>query len=98
MPNDKPQWREAGDAPLIRHSPDELTVAQISEHDKDALKIWELIKNAHSAVLVTAEKDGSLDSGPMGCIQRAFDGTIWFFTFADSKKIDEIADIGSVQL
>jgi general stress protein 26 len=28
----------------------------------------------------------------MGCIQREFDGAVWFFTFADSAKVKEIAD------
>jgi general stress protein 26 len=54
-------------------------------------EIWALIKHAHSALLVTVSRDGSLDSRPMGCVQGEFDGRIWFFTFANSAKLEEIA-------
>jgi len=53
-------------------------------------KIWSLIKEARSALLVTVTKDGSLDSRPMGCVQHAFDGRLWFLTFAGSPKMTEI--------
>jgi hypothetical protein len=39
----------------------------------DHQKIWNLIKDEHTAVLVTISPDGSLDSRPMGCIQKEFD-------------------------
>jgi general stress protein 26 len=55
-------------------------------------KIWGMIKAAHSALLITVDKEGRLSSRPMGCIQNQFDGRIWFLTFADSAKVDEIAD------
>jgi general stress protein 26 len=58
----------------------------------DHQKIWNLIKDEHTAVLVTISPDGSLDSRPMGCIQKEFDGTLWFLTFKDSPKIFEIAE------
>lgn len=67
-------------------------MSEAAEHDKRLEKIWSLIKDAHSALLVTVAADGSLDSRPMGCIQRGFDGSLWFFTFASSAKVKEIAD------
>jgi general stress protein 26 len=42
------------------------------------LQEWSLIKDEHTAVLVTMGTDASLDSRPMGCIQKDFDGTLWF--------------------
>ena len=54
-------------------------------------EIWQFIKDAHVAVLVTVAQDGSLDSRPMGCLQREFDGTVWFMTFKDTPKLIEIA-------
>ena len=54
-------------------------------------KVWDLIKDAHSAVLVTSASDGSLQSRPMGCLQKEFDGTLWFLTFRHSPKAAEIA-------
>ena len=56
----------------------------------DHEKIWELIKGAHSALLITVRQDGSLDSRPMGCLQKGFDDTLWFLTFRDSLKLREI--------
>src|SRR5205085_12341216 len=61
-----------------------------TEDDKNAQNIWDLIKDAHSALLVTVGPDGRLDSRPMGCVQTDFEGTIWFLTFADSSKVNEI--------
>ena len=62
------------------------------ERTADTQKIWNLIKDEHTAVLVTTGTDGSLDSRPMGCVQRQFDGILWFLTFKDSPKILEITE------
>jgi general stress protein 26 len=56
----------------------------------DFREIWNLIKDEHTAVLVTIGKDGGLDSRPMGCVQKEFDGTLWLLTFKDTLKILEI--------
>src|SRR5205085_11636844 len=53
-------------------------------------KIWNLIKDAHSALLVTIGPDGRLDSRPMGCLQREFDDSLWFLTFRHSAKAQEL--------
>ena len=63
-----------------------------AQHDEKLDRIWGLIKDARTALLVTVAEDGSLDSRPMGCVQREFDGTIWFITFAGSSKVKEIAE------
>ncbi len=63
---------------------------QTSSDDDDRRKIWELIKDAHSALLVSVAADGGLDSRPMGCLQKEFDGTLWFLTFLHSEKMNEI--------
>ena len=60
-----------------------------SEHDSRQ-KIWNLIKDAHSALLVTIGQDGRLDSRPMGCLQREFDDTLWFLTFRHSPKAQQL--------
>jgi general stress protein 26 len=56
----------------------------------DHLKIWELIKRSHSALLVTVRPDGTFDSRPMGCLQTSFGSTLWFLTFRHSLKLAEI--------
>src|SRR3569833_2226239 len=65
-------------------------------HDAKLDKVWSLIRGAHAALLVTVGQDGTLESRPMGCVQREFDGTIWFLTFAGSSKVKEIADNSQV--
>jgi general stress protein 26 len=55
-------------------------------------KVWELIKGCHSALLVTIGQDGRIDSRPMGCIQKHFEDTVWFLTFAHSLKLREIGE------
>ena len=67
-----------------------------TDHDNNPQKVWDLIKDAHSALLVTIGPDGRLDSRPMGCIQTDFAGAIWFLTFAHSSKLNEIAQDGKV--
>lgn len=52
-------------------------------------KIWNLIKEIGTGMLVT-EDDGVLTSRPMQLVQKEYDGTIWFFTKAESPKVDEI--------
>ena len=56
----------------------------------DRQKFWDLIKNEHTAVLVTVDQDGALVARPMGCVQKEFDGTLWFITFKDSPKLLDI--------
>jgi general stress protein 26 len=61
---------------------------QSQQTDQD--KIWSLIKDERTALLVTVDEDGTLDARPMGVLQRAFDGTLWFLTFRNSHKLREI--------
>lgn len=63
---------------------------QLSSDEDDRRKIWDLIKDAHSALLVNVAADGTLDSRPMGCLQKEFDGTLWFLSFLHSQKMNEI--------
>src|SRR5262249_41157910 len=61
-------------------------------HQSDYAKVWDLIKDAHTALLVTAEEDGALQARPMGCLQKEFDGTLYFLTFRHSSKLRQIGD------
>jgi general stress protein 26 len=55
----------------------------------EAKKIWDLIKTAKFAMLVT-DDDGHLRGRPMAASQEQFDGTLWFFTRASSHKVTEV--------
>jgi general stress protein 26 len=62
----------------------------MNDRAEDHKKIWDLIKGSHSALLVTIGENGELDSRPMGCLQTDFDDTLWFLTFRDAPKVQEI--------
>ncbi len=49
-----------------------------------------LIEGIKVAMLTTIGPDGSLRSRPMATLSADFDGTLWFFTNADSPKVDEV--------
>ncbi len=52
-------------------------------------KLGELIKDIKFAMMTTVADDGSLHSRPMTTQQQDFDGDLWFFTGADSLKVEE---------
>ena len=56
---------------------------------EQAAKLWDMIKATQFAMLTT-EDEGELRSRPMVASQKAFDGTLWFFTNASSHKVDEV--------
>ena len=58
--------------------------------DESVKKIGELIKDIEFAMLTTVEEDGTLRSRPMATQQVEFDGDLWFFTKANSPKVDEV--------
>lgn len=61
--------------------------------DNEALardKVWAMIRDIRVAML-TSEDGGSLRSRPMVAAQTAFDGHLWFFTRASSRKVTEVA-------
>jgi general stress protein 26 len=61
-------------------------------------KIWNLIKGAHSALLINVKPDGTLVSRPMGCLQKELDGVLWFLTFRDSMKLADIRNNPNVMV
>jgi len=53
-------------------------------------KMWSMIRDVQFAMMVTRDEDGHLRSRPMANQQAdAFDGSLWFFTYADTPKVDE---------
>lgn len=59
------------------------------QHD-DIKKLSDLIEGINIAMLTTVDEDGTLRSRPMGTQQIEFDGDLWFFTGADSAKVEEV--------
>jgi general stress protein 26 len=62
-----------------------------TSQQSDRNKVWDLIKDARTALLVTVGEDDALEARPMGCLQTAFDGTLWFLTFRHSSKLHQVS-------
>jgi general stress protein 26 len=54
--------------------------------DGSLARLGALIKDIRFAMLTTVGPDGALHSRPMTTQQIAFDGTLWFFTRADTEQ------------
>ena len=63
---------------------------QTIHSDEEKAKVWTLISDAPTAVLATLGPEG-IRSRPMACIERDFDGALWFMTSRQSHKLDEIS-------
>lgn len=68
------------------------------EHQEAVKRLGELIEDVETAMLTTADQDGTLRSRPMATQQTEFDGTLWFFTRSDSEKMQEIGKTPAVNL
>lgn len=53
-------------------------------------KLKEKIKDIKIAMLTTVEPDGELHTRPMATHEMDEDGTLWFFTYDDTAKADEL--------
>lgn len=66
--------------------------------EQDVQKLGELIKDVKIAMMTTVDPDGSLRSRPMATQKAEFDGTLWFFTYASSAKVNEVEQTHEVNL
>ncbi|WP_045233318.1 pyridoxamine 5'-phosphate oxidase family protein [Deinococcus pimensis] len=67
-------------------------MAQATEqmtHDQAVKKLADLVRDIRIAMFTSVSEDGSLHSRPMATQHTDFDGTLWFFTWRDSAKVDE---------
>jgi general stress protein 26 len=71
-----------------------------TQTDRDAAiqKLGEMIQEIEVAMLTTVDADGTLRSRPMVTQRTVFDGDLWFFTRADSAKVDEVRRAETVNL
>ncbi len=61
-------------------------------------KLHDIIKEVKIAMMTTKTSKGKLQSRPMSTAGVDYDGTIWFFTNDDSKKVKEVEKTGEVCL
>jgi general stress protein 26 len=61
-----------------------------AQRNEQIKKLAELISDIEFAMLTTIEPDGTLRSRPMATQRREFDGDLWFYTRADTPKVEEV--------
>ena len=64
----------------------------------DIKKLWGMIKDIRVTMMTTIDDDGTLRSRPMVAQQSEFDGDLWFFTWINSPKVDEVKENRQVNL
>ena len=64
----------------------------------DLHKLYDLIEEIETALLVTRRADGSLVSRPMATQKRADGADLWFVTSSDTAKLDELTRDHQVNL
>jgi len=62
----------------------------MAEEHHGTAKIAELIRGIRIATLTTVSENGRLRSRPMATQKAEFQGTLWFLTYDDSPKTNEI--------
>jgi general stress protein 26 len=60
----------------------------MNEREREILK--DKIKDIKFAMLTTLEPDNDLHTRPMATHEMDADGTLWFFTYADTAKVHEV--------
>ncbi len=63
---------------------------EVTQDYGERQKVWDMIKDIRISIMVTYDEEGNLSSRPMSAHQDKFDGSLWFFTYAHSLKIDQI--------
>ncbi len=58
--------------------------------EESVKKIGEFIKEINFTMMTTIDENGELQSRPMATQKAEFDGTVWFFTYEDTHKIEHI--------
>jgi len=72
-------------------------MAEQSNSLGDRQKVWELIKDIGTALMVTSS-EGGLRGRPMAAMNKDFDGELWFASRESTPKLDEIAGESHVLL
>lgn len=73
-------------------------MATSAQNSDDIKKLWGMIKDIRFTMMTTIDDDGTLRSRPMVAQQSEFDGDLWFFTGADTHKVDEVNQHHEVNL
>ena len=73
-------------------------MAERSTSLDDRQKVWGMIKDIQTALLVTTGRGGQLHGRPMAALNVTFDGELWFASREGTPKLDDIGDHQQVLL
>ncbi len=69
-----------------------------ASRDENIKKIGEIIKDIDFTMMTTIDNEGELQSRPMSTQKTEFNGEVYFFTFDDTSKTDQISNNPRVNL
>ena len=79
--------------------PSENQPAGYDEYRGNIKKIGDLIDDVQVCMMATRRADGTLISRPMRWLTKdTFDGTLWFFTYRESRKVEDVQQDAHVNL
>lgn len=65
-------------------------MAEAANINKEQKKVWQLIREIKTCLMVTQDSSGKFYARPMVAQQEEFDGELWFFTHKNSPKMQEL--------
>ena len=69
------------------------------EYRGNIKKVGDLIEDARICMMTTHRADGTMISRPMRWLVRdEFDGSLWFFTYGSSRKVEDVRDDAHLNL
>jgi general stress protein 26 len=72
------------------------STTQLKSHELDTLR--DKIKDIQVAMMTTQVPGGNFHTRPMAALEMDPDGTLWFFTYQDSNKVQEIEQNNHIAL
>lgn len=69
---------------------EERIMATNGNGSSEIRKLRQLVRSIRVAMMTTCTEDGSLHSRPMATCEISRDGSLWFFTYGNTGKVQEI--------
>lgn len=70
----------------------------VNTGENEIQKLAKMIKDIDFAMFTTVDADGVLRSRPMSTQEVEFDGDLWFFTRADTGKVEDVRQYKQVNV
>lgn len=71
-------------------TPTSRETAKVQQTEDMREKVWDMVRDIKICTLVTQGPDGTMHARPMGALRKQHEGALWFFTKADSPKVQDV--------